>query len=464
MERTWIVFAVTVAYIVVTTVVGMWSVKHAKDTTSFMTAKNHVGPYLVGLLVMSEFIGPVSTIGTAQGAYEQGLSVAWNTSSLVFGFLLYGFFIAPRMHRMGEYTISGALALHYGNAIRVIVSLTMAMALIAVNVAAFTGGAAAIGALLHVSTQTAVWIVAIVANLNVAFGGIRGVGVANLIHVVAKYAGLLLVAGTAWSIASARPEVLAAIPASYFSLVEGAGLSAVTAWTIGSIGAVFSTQYVLQSVCGLQTPADAKKAAIIGAVAVFPIGFISSYIGIVAKGVFPNIKSILALPAFFDLMNPWLVGVVASALVAATFVVILACQLGTTALVMKDFYIPLVKPQGRHEIWATRLASAVIGLVPVPLALLLPGLIKTIFFGRALRTSVTILLLFMLFLPHMASKTGGLVALILSFAATIAWFLMGNPWGVDNMYVALFVPLVVLLGDHAVRRLVRPAGEPAIVP
>jgi solute:Na+ symporter, SSS family len=29
--------------------------------------------------------------------------------------------------------------------------------------------------------------------------------------------------------------------------------------------------------------------------------------------------------------------------------------------------------------------------------------------------------------------------------ATIAWFLMGNPFGIDNAYVALVVPLVVMV-------------------
>jgi SSS family solute:Na+ symporter len=28
--------------------------------------------------------------------------------------------------------------------------------------------------------------------------------------------------------------------------------------------------------------------------------------------------------------------------------------------------------------------------------------------------------------------------------ATIAWFLMGNPFGIDNAYVALVVPLAVM--------------------
>lgn len=459
MEKDVIVFGFTIVYVAVTTAVGMWSVKHTKDTTSFMTAKNQMSPFLVGILLMSEFIGPTSTIGTAQGAYAKGLAVAWNSSSLAFGYILYAYFIAPKMNALGEYTISGALARHYGAGIRIMVSLTMAFALTVVNVSAFTGGAAALGSLLHVSVKTAIYIIGVVAVLNVSFGGIRGVGKANLIHVLFKYMGVLFVVGTAWFIYSGKPELAARIPARYFSLIDGIGYPTFIAWIIGNIGAVFSTQYVLQSISGLSTPAQAKKAALVAAAAIFPVGFISAFIGIYAKAIFPNIKSIMALPAFFDLMSPWMVAVVASAMVAATFVTILACQLGATALVMKDFYIPIVKPDKKHEIWATRVMSIIIGLLPIPCALLVPGLIKTIFFARSLRTIITVLLLFMLFTPHLASKSGGLIGMVLSVVATVVWFFAGNPYGIDSIYVALVLPIVILLIDHAVNKIRRPASS-----
>ena len=457
MERTWIIFGFTVVYIAATSLVGMWSVKHTKDTTGFMTAKNQLGPYLVGLLLMSEFIGTAATLGTAQTGYEKGLAAAWNSSSLALGYLLYAFFLAPKMNALGEYTISGALARHYGSGIRLIVSVTMALALTIVNIATFTGGGAAIGALIHVPVETAIWIIGIVAALNVSFGGIRGVGFANLIHVAFKYAGVLLVAGAAWFIIMGKPELMAKIPDNYFTLIEGVGYPTFFAWLIGNVGAIFSTQYVLQAISGLSTPAEARKAAIVASIAIFPIGFISAFIGVYAKAIFPNIKSIMALPAFFDLMNPWLVGIVASALVAATFVTILACQLGATALMMKDFYIPFVKPSAKHELWASRIMSIVIGLTPIPCALLVPGMIKTIFFARSLRTAIAVLVVFMLFMPNMASKTGANIGLLLSVVVTIAWFFLGNPWGIDSMYVALLIPAVIMLIDHAINKIRRPA-------
>ena len=300
-----------------------------------------------------------------------------------------------------------------------------------------------------------------VASLNVSFGGIRGVGFANLIHAAFKYFGLIVILATAWIIIQGKPVLLENIPSVKWSLFEGVGYAQVIAWIIGNVGAVFSTQYVLQSVCSLPKPADARKATILAGLMVFPIGFMSAVVGIFSKAIFPDIKNIMALPAFFEIMDPWAVAVAAAAMIAATFVSILACQLGATALIMKDFYIKFVQPGPKHEIWATRILSIVIGFIPVPFALLVPGMIKTFFFARALRTIITVLLMFMIYAPHFATKRGGIAAIILSTAATIVWFVMGNPFGIDNIYVALFTPALILLADSGLKRIGGPATEAA---
>jgi SSS family solute:Na+ symporter len=452
MEKTWLVVLATAGYLVATTLVGMWSVRKAKDTASFMTAKHQMSTWVVGILLMSEFIGPGSTLGTAQGGFEKGLSVAWNSSSLAIGFVFYSYFVAPRMNALGEYTISGALARHYGPTVKLLVSITMILALTTVNVSNMTGGASIVGSLFHIEIRSAVYVVAAATTLIVAFGGIRGVGGANIIHASFKYAGLIIVAVTAWLMVHETPEVLDRIPSTQWTLVEGVGWAQVVAWFIGNIGAVFCTQYVLQSISALPTPTEARKASLLAACTILPIGFLAAFIGVLAKGLFPDIKSVMALPVFFEAMNPWLVAICSSSLIAASLVSILAAQLGVTALLMKDFYTPLVKPNEKHNIWATRVVSVIVGFAPIPFALYVPAMIRTYFFARSLRTAITILLLFMLYKPVMASNTGGAVALTLAVVATTVWFAAGNPFGIDNMYIALAIPAPVILVDHLLRR------------
>jgi solute:Na+ symporter, SSS family len=100
-----VIFGISFAYIALATPVGVWSLKRTKDTESFMTAKHRMGAIVIGILMMSEFIGTGSTPGTAKTAYERGISTVWNLITLGVGYLLCAFFMAPKFNALGEYTI-----------------------------------------------------------------------------------------------------------------------------------------------------------------------------------------------------------------------------------------------------------------------------------------------------------------------------------------------------------------------
>lgn len=457
-----IIFGITLGYIVLTTIVGMWSVKYTKDTTSFMTAKGLMGPFIVGILMMSEFIGTGSTLGTAQTAFTSGLSAAWNLITLGVGYLLYAFFMAPKFNALQEYTISGALARKYGPAMRVVVSIIMIYALTTVNVSMYTGGAATLAMLLGISVPSAVYIIGTASILTVSVGGLRGVGISNLIHAGFKYLGLVITAIVAWNLIRENPGAMARVPAQHFS-VTGIGLSTLIAWTVANIGAVFSTQYVIQCISCLNNQTEARNASIVASISIIPIGFIAAFIGLSARALFPDIKSVMAMPAFLKVMRPWEAGLVTSSIVAATFVTIMACKIGATALFMKDFYIPLFKPGERHQLMASRIVSIFIGLLPLPFALYVPGLLRTIFFARALRTSVAVIGIFMFYLPYIGSSWSAVTGLICAFIGTTIWFIAGDPWGIDNIYIGVVIPVVAMLVERLFRKGVV-SEEPGTVP
>jgi SSS family solute:Na+ symporter len=262
-----------------------------------MSAKSQMGTYLISVLLVSEFVAAASTLGTAQTAFETGISAAWVFISIAIGFLMYSFLLAGKYKDTKEYTISGIIAQRYGQGARLIVSGIMIYALITVNVVAYTGGAVVLGTLLNVPTSTAVWIMATAATICVASGGIRGVGFANLIHFVAKYAALIIIALVAHQMLKSHPGAFATLPPIYFS-ITGVGYSQIFAWTIGIIGAVFATQYVIQSISSLKDAQEAKKASMFASLWLLPVGFLGAYIGMATHILFPKIKSVQAMPIF----------------------------------------------------------------------------------------------------------------------------------------------------------------------
>jgi SSS family solute:Na+ symporter len=57
----------------------------------------------------------------------------------------------------------------------------------------------------------------------------------------------------------------------------------------------------------------------------------------------------------------------------------------------------------------------------------------------------------MFFAPRFSSGTGAFWGLLLATLGATGWFLAGNPFGIDNIYVAAAIPLVVMAIDHVLK-------------
>jgi len=74
-----------------------------------------------------------------------------------------------------------------------------------------------------------------------------------------------------------------------------------------------------------------------------------------------------------------------------------------------------------------------------------PQILALSFFTRALRLSVTVVALMGIYLPFFNSNRGAISALVVATIATSIWYLLGNPLGINNMYIALISPAIVMV-------------------
>ena len=149
-------------------------VQRSVTTTTTFTqgTSGHSGipAVLVGLMLMSEFIGTSASVGTAQEAYRFGISASWNIIALGAGFLFYAYFLAGKYKESGHNTISAVFAEVYGPRTKIATSLVMIFALQIVAVALYAGGGAILSALLAVDRTLATVICGVVAVLYVFMG------------------------------------------------------------------------------------------------------------------------------------------------------------------------------------------------------------------------------------------------------------------------------------------------------
>ncbi|WP_321913356.1 MULTISPECIES: sodium:solute symporter family protein [unclassified Paraburkholderia] len=438
-----IIIAMVVVYIVVTAWISIRL--RSKTTEQFMVAGRSTPAIVIAILLMSEYIGAKSTIGTSQEAFNVGLAASWSVISASIGFVFFGLFMAKRLYRSGEFTISGFIAQKYGKTARLVVSAVMIYALFIVNVGNYVSGAAAISTVMRVNLPTAAFITAVVSTIYFAWGGLKSVAYVTILHSAVKLIGIGILVWVALSMTGGVAPMVHAMPAQYFTWNGMLSGGTIGAWIIGTAGAIFSTQFIIQAISGAKSANEARNATLIAGALCIPIALALGFLGVAAKFLFPNIKSLYALPIFLQHMHPLLSGVVTVSLVASIFVSVSTVALAIASLIVKDFYVPRFRPTPEKELRATRTISFVVGFLPLIFVLFVPQILALSFFTRALRLSVTVVALMGIYLPFFNSNRGAISALVVATIATTIWYLLGNPLGIDNMYVALVSPAIVMV-------------------
>mgnify|MGYP003575009811 CR=1 FL=1 len=428
----------------------------SKSNADYMVGSRALPAVVVGILLMSEFIGAKSTVGTAQEAFNSGMGATWSVLGASLGFLLFGLFFAKKIYGSGEYTISAAIEKKYDRKTMTVVSLIMIYALLLVNVGNYISGAAALKQVLHLDLLWSMAIIAVVSTFYYFFGGLKGIAYVTLLHSAMKLLGIAILAAVALVATRGFAPMQAALPDYYFTADGTIGWATITAWTISTIGAIFSTQYIIQAISSTKSPDDARRASLWAALFCFPIGFALAAVGVSARYLRPEMDSLYALPMFLEMMPTWAAAVVTVSLVASIFVSVSTVALAIASLVIRDFYVPYRNPSEAQQFRMTRIVAVIIAFVPLIFALFVPEILKLSFFTRGLRLSIAIVAVIGFTLPFYASSRGATLALAGSAIVTTIWYLLDNPYGIDNIYIALVVPLVVM----GLERLAGGRGKP----
>lgn len=449
LSRATLIIGVAAAYFAVIAFMGYSVRRHASSSKGFTQGGKPFSPWLIAALMLSEFIGSSVSIGTAQKGFEAGISAAWNLVALAMGFLLLGVLLVGRYRATGLNTISAILEQHYGRGVRYAASLLTIFSLNVVAVALYASGGAVLGAVMNIDRSLATIIVGIVAIFFVTVGGFRSVVYTNTLNAAIKYIGIMLALAFALDQAGGYAHLRTALPARMFDL-SGVGFSQIVAWMIAGIGSIFATQYVIQGVVTTPDDKGARRACYYVASLMIPFGAIVALIGVCSAYLYPGTKSIDAFPVLIAHMPPFAASVVVIGLAGALFGGISASTIASGTLLLRDFYEPLFSSgkDDRHSLRFIRITTICIGIVPLVLALFASKILLIAFLGKSLRATLAVMILLCFYAPRFGTPRGALAGIVLSIVTTIAWFVAGNPYGIDSSYFSLGAPLLTMAVSH----------------
>lgn len=318
--------------------------RHSRSANNYTTGGGHFPAFLIGFLVLSEFIGTAVSIGTAQTGFKTGISAAWNLFALALGFVLFAWLLARKYKELGDNTISGVLARNYGQKTRFATSIITIFALEIVAVSIYASGGAVLASVLQVDRTLAIIIVGVVSVMYVSIGGMRSVIYTNFVHASLKYLGVGLALWFGLKQVGGISALQTQLPPSMFDWTA-IGWGQIIAWMIAGIGSIFSTQYVIQAVTTVSDAGKAQRACFYCAILMIPFGIGAALIGMCSAALFPQVDSLQAFPRLIASMDQLTAGLVVAGLAGSLFGTISAVSMGSATLLLRDFYEPWFNPE-----------------------------------------------------------------------------------------------------------------------
>ncbi|HET7294649.1 MAG TPA: sodium:solute symporter family protein, partial [Vicinamibacteria bacterium] len=237
-------FATIVAYFAVLMGVSIWKSRTTKTQDDFMVAGRSVPTwYLVGTLICT-WIGSGSLFGGAGLAFREGIGDLWMSAGAWVGIVIV-YFLAHRVRRIAQYTVADILEKRYTPAARVLGTLTVIVAYMAITGYQFRGA----GRLLNLATQeipgmdpipveTGRLVACIAVVVFTLLAGMVSIVSVDIFNGILMIVGVLLALPLTLAAVGGIGQVTATVPETHFAVFGAHG-------PLWAFGVFFPTFFLL---------------------------------------------------------------------------------------------------------------------------------------------------------------------------------------------------------------------------
>ena len=299
-------------------------------------------------LIMGTLVGGSSTVGTAQLAYNYGMSAWWFTLGSGIACLVLGLVFLKPMRRENCPTLVGMINKEYGPKAGLAASaLNSVGTFINILSQLLAASAVVLVVLPQLGSGWTIVISAVFMALYVVFGGAKGAGLAGILKLVLLYVAMVSCGVIALKLIGGVDGLQSAI--DRFSLETGRNFANLFCRGVGTdLGAcvslllgVLTTQTYAQAVLSAKSDGHARGAAVMSAFLIPPIGIFGILVGLYMRTVTdPTVFTAKAALTSFILdysgMPTLLAGIVLGALFIASVGTGAGLALGVATIVDRE--------------------------------------------------------------------------------------------------------------------------------
>ena len=455
-------------------VVGILSARKVKNANDFHTSGGKAGTWVVAGAIIGTLVGGQSTVGTAQLAFNFGISAWWFTMGMALGCVALAIgYVIPLRHS-GSTTLLEIVRKEYGRKAEMTGSVLCSLGIFVSIIAQVLSASALLMTLFAIKFWVAAIIAAIIMTLYVVFGGLWSAGIGGVVKIIllclsALAAGvvvLVLSNGYTGLIDSIKNVLLSTDIQSIdgmntihdvnhkYQNIFARGISKDAGSCISVILGVLSTQTYAQAIWSARADSVARKSALISAIITIPIGFACILVGMymrahyitaeelnaltligkdIPEGMGVMTSSAQAFPMFVTNHLPKFIGgIVLGTLLITIIIGGSGLTLGASTILVKDVFKP------KNSLTVTRLTIIGIQLAAVIVAASFSRqYINDLgFLSMGLRTTATFVpLTLALFFPGKFKPKWVFISIVFGTACLIFAEIVTMP--VDSIYVGL---------------------------
>lgn len=414
-------------YILALFAISLWAKRRAQgEVVNYVLAGRQLTTPLITVSIIGLAVGGASTIGVAEQAYKYGLSAGWYTTAWGIGAIVMGLTVAKKYRNLNITTIPEMLERYYDKKSSIVgIAIQILVQLCVMSLQYIAGGTILAALMPEIFTLTTGMVTSAIVFIGVTMlGGMWSASVSNLLNVTLKYFGITTAVFMAVKMAGGNAQIAASLPESHMlDLVSGIGGITIITWIVTLITVNISLQSIIQISLGAKTVGVARKGFVIGGLLMLPVGFISAYMGVIAREMFPAMSATMALPQLITSLNPLLAGITLAALWAADVSTACNLLLSSGTLFSHDIYKRYINPQATESQYmtVTRLSVVGMGIITFLFALTISGIIQTLMIGLSLMAGFSVIVLMTLYAPQYCSRSGAFYTLLAAIVTLLAW-------------------------------------------
>ncbi len=408
---------------------------------------------IVAGIIMGTLVGGSSTVGTAQLAFNYGMSAWWFTLGGGIGCLVVALLYSKAWRNSGCMTLIGIITQEYGPKTGMAASIMSSLGTFINVIAQLIAGTAVIDVIVpSLGLIPSLIITAGFMTLYVILGGTQGAGMVGILKLVLIYVSMAGCGIMVWHLTGGLGGVREMVNGianpdgvHFYSLIArgagkdiGAGISLVLG--------VLTTQTYAQAVMSAKTDRGARTGALISAFMIPPIGIAGILVGLYMRANFPGIVAKNALVIFTTMyMPPILAGLILGTLFIAVVGTGAGLAMGISTIVRRDIIARYTDKMKNDKLNQT--LSKVIIVVVMALGVLLSSgpfgdtILSFSFMSMGLRGAVV-------FIPMTLAlwakgKINHACVLISVIASPLTVLLFGTVWKLPGDIDPLFAGIAV---------------------